>query len=575
MRFSLASFFLVAVPSFLPAVSAVLYGDEGYAHLDGKFWAFYSGGVGVIDPESCSIETTIALDNSGQPLPAGWSDGIYMQYFPEDSDEELKGYILINSRINRENSLGDSVSDVYVLNTKDRKVEAIIETGPRIVHSYGVHNRNEYWSHSDGDGHFYVVDLKDINSFESKVQAHASLPFHGKLLWDEDSTLGNRGFATATGEQFLFEVDIAKAELTRSYDYSSDIASGACRGLHAIAYSSVNEHVYAECSGGGGTLEFDVSDGGVKFVHQHIDQTGALYEVPDGSFVVAANKGGDKLHVFKPNGNGSRSSLAFDVSVPGHPSSPSFYPTDSTDGGADFIACLPLTGNPNKAQVDFSTGEVACDYYNQCSGPTSVNDILSGVCLHSPSSSGGPNQLTRVTEVVTDNELCSRCSDQTNFVDGTCTCTPECGSCDAEFETDLSKTGVACVDLGAVVDGTVSAATLIPNAGAVKQGSPYSSSNECTYGRTYRNHKRGQKYDASVSNFPENSIVIVDMTTKTVKCNIPVDGAPGRIVWAPNKAQAVEGVGPGSVTDPGNSGAGTYSPVLVGAMISGFAFALS
>jgi hypothetical protein len=146
MRFSLTCFLL---PSFFSTIAAVLYGDEGYAHLDGKFYAFYSGGIGVIDPETCSIETTITLDNSGQPLQAGWSDGIYMQYFPEDDGrrrmahdgEELKGYILINSRINRQNSLGDLVSDIYVINTEDRKVETLIETGPRIVHSYGVHNR--------------------------------------------------------------------------------------------------------------------------------------------------------------------------------------------------------------------------------------------------------------------------------------------------------------------------------------------------------------------------------------------------------------------------------------------------
>lgn len=144
--FSLACFLL---PSLFSTVGAVLYGDEGYAHLDGKFYAFYSGGIGVIDPETCTIETTISLDNSGQPLPAGWSDGIYMQHFPEDDEQrrmahgdgELKGYILINSRINRQNSLGDIVSDIYVINTEDRKVETIIEAGPRIVHSYGVHNR--------------------------------------------------------------------------------------------------------------------------------------------------------------------------------------------------------------------------------------------------------------------------------------------------------------------------------------------------------------------------------------------------------------------------------------------------
>jgi hypothetical protein len=131
--------------------------------------------------------------------------------------------------------------------------------------------------------------------------------------------------------------------------------------------------------------------------------------------------------------------------------------------------------------------------------------------------------------------------------------------------------------LGAVVDGTISEATLIPNAGAVEQGAPYGSSKECTYGRTYRNHKRGQQYDASVSNFPEHSVVIVDMTTQTVKCNIPVNGAPSRIVWTPNEAKLVQGVGPPSsfTEDDGNSGVTSHSPVLLGMIVSGLAFALS
>jgi hypothetical protein len=149
MRFSLASFSLSLLisPTF-----AVLYGDESYGDLDGKFWSFYSGGVAVIDPETCSIENVITTDNSGLSLPAGWSDGIYMQYFPQEGDghshnirphieNDLKGYVLINSRINRDNDTGDTVSDVYIFNTETKEVESVVEVGPRVVHSYGIHNR--------------------------------------------------------------------------------------------------------------------------------------------------------------------------------------------------------------------------------------------------------------------------------------------------------------------------------------------------------------------------------------------------------------------------------------------------
>jgi hypothetical protein len=73
------------------------------------------GGVAVVSPTTCKINA-ITEDDSGQALPAGWTDGIYMQLYPgirrlhatgkdhdsdHDSDRELKGYVLINSRITR------------------------------------------------------------------------------------------------------------------------------------------------------------------------------------------------------------------------------------------------------------------------------------------------------------------------------------------------------------------------------------------------------------------------------------------------------------------------------------------
>jgi len=533
MKFSPITAALAALAT--PAHS-VLYGDEWVQDSQGKFWAFYSGGVAIIDPESCTVEETITQDNEMANLPAGWSDGVYMQ--PKDSDDQ---YILMNSRINRENVAGDSVSDVYIFDTKEREVIAKVETGPRIVHSYGVWTKDEFWTHSDGDGHFYVIDLEDIKNDSTtvgaKVKAHDERPFHGKLMWNEDGMLVNRGFATATGEQFLFELDIETDQFTDQYDFSMDVKPGTCSGLHAIAYSSINNHIYTECSGGGGILEFNVEGLGIQFVHQHLSMTGSLYEVPDGSYVIATNKGGNKLHVFKPNGNGMQSSLAYDVEVPGYPSTPQFYPLDNVDGGADYMACMPLTSNPNQNHIDPESNDVMCSYYNGCTGAQTLADIDRGICYHDETMSS-PKDLMRVSSIMvaTDDALCQRCMEQGNYEDGMCTCTPNCGYCDTNFETDLSKSGVACVDLGKVVDGTVSSATLIEDAGGVKQGRGYSSSNECAFGRTYRSHKRGMKWDASISNYPRDSVVIVDMSTQEVACQVDVPGAPGRIVWAPNNS---------------------------------------
>lgn len=169
----------------------------------------------------------------------------------------------------------------------------------------------------------------------------------------------------------------------------------------------------------------------------------------------------------------------------------------------------------------------------------SATDVSNGICLHEDNST----QLMRVTEVVTDMAACERCADESNFNNSECICTPDCGFCDVVDDVDLNKTGVACVDLGDVVDGKNPEVTLIPNAGAVSQGAPYEDSPECTFGRTYRSHKRGRMYDASVSNFPTDSIVIVNMITQEVHCQVELPGAPSRVVYAPKKPQAVDGVG--------------------------------
>ena len=169
----------------------------------------------------------------------------------------------------------------------------------------------------------------------------------------------------------------------------------------------------------------------------------------------------------------------------------------------------------------------------------SAIDVSNGICLHEDNST----QLMRVTEVVTDMPACERCADESNFNNSECICTPDCGSCDVVVDINLNKTGVACIDLGDVVDGKNPEATLISNAGAVTQGAPYEDSPECTFGRTYRSHKRGRMYDASVSNFPTDSIVIVNMLTQEVQCQVELPGAPSRVVYVPTMPQAVEGVG--------------------------------
>jgi hypothetical protein len=124
MRQSAKLLFLAASALVSPS-KAVLYGDEIYQDVPGgKFWAFYNEGIAVIDPETCSIETTITVDHNDEPLPTAFNDGVYMQ-----SKDDSEGYILIGSRVDETNVMGDTVSHMYAISTIDRKVISKAEVG--------------------------------------------------------------------------------------------------------------------------------------------------------------------------------------------------------------------------------------------------------------------------------------------------------------------------------------------------------------------------------------------------------------------------------------------------------------
>lgn len=560
MRTSLSKLLLLTAAASLAPSQAVLYGDEIYQDVPGgKFWAFYTQGIAVVDPETCTIEDLIEVDHNQEPLPTAFNDGVYMQ-----SKDNSEGYILVGSRVDETNALGDKVSHMYAVSTTQRKVISKAEVGARVVHSYGVWPQGEFWMHSDNDGLFYVFDIDDLTKVtHDDIEAKVDNPAHGKLLWDESPKLGNRGFGTSTGEQYLFEFDLETKKQVAAYDYS-DFDIVGCRGLHAIAYSDLNEHVYAECSGGGGALEFDVSGGRIQFVQQFPEANGALYETPDGRFVVASSKGENAIFVFVPQGTGNKSSNEYTIPMKGRPSTVSFY-TNSDD---EVIACSPMTENLNQNQRN-ADGSISCGYYEGCTGADSTEDVEAGVCLHAEDGSTKLMSIAQGSMVPnTLSDVCSRCQDQANFeVDSDtgetiCVCTPHCGSCDPNPSYDDSSSGYMCINLNAYVEaestsGNPIAPTLVAGTGGVHQGYPYGSSPLCTYGRTYRTHKRGTKYDAAVANIPEHSLVIVDMETMTKHCSVTLPGNPRKVVYAPN-----EPVDPG-VTMPSGAATSTASMLLV------------
>ena len=156
---------------------------------------------------------------------------------------------------------------------------------------------------------------------------------------------------------------------------------------------------------------------------------------------------------------------------------------------------------------------------------------------------------------------CRHCLNQDNFVDGMCTCTPYCGSC-ADEDYDASKSGVVCFDLNDVVTDTSEATTLIEGAGSVLQGRPYSYSAQCGFGRTYRTHKRGGLYDASVANFPSNSLQIVNMRDLSFHCAVDLPGTPSRVVYVPPQEGEKTGSSSSGLSTGGTAG------IVIGAAVA-------
>jgi hypothetical protein len=141
------------------SVSAVLYGDEQFGTIPGgRFWAFHSAGVSIVNPESCRVEYTFSTDDQGSVLPNTWNDGVYMESSSSSTDptKSKKTYVVINSGVtkfdsheNLEGGSGEVI--VFSADPKDydtNPVKSKVIVGGQPVHSYAVYTRNEVSSTS-------------------------------------------------------------------------------------------------------------------------------------------------------------------------------------------------------------------------------------------------------------------------------------------------------------------------------------------------------------------------------------------------------------------------------------------
>eukprot|EP00560_Eucampia_antarctica_P008282 CAMPEP_0197826562 /NCGR_PEP_ID=MMETSP1437-20131217/3505_1 /TAXON_ID=49252 ORGANISM="Eucampia antarctica, Strain CCMP1452" /NCGR_SAMPLE_ID=MMETSP1437 /ASSEMBLY_ACC=CAM_ASM_001096 /LENGTH=344 /DNA_ID=CAMNT_0043427047 /DNA_START=889 /DNA_END=1926 /DNA_ORIENTATION=- len=300
-------------------------------------------------------------------------------------------------------------------------------------------------------------------------------------------------------------------------------------------------------------MEIDASAGELKLVHQWNQLNGydSINESLDGAYIIATHKNNNRLMAFQPGETGQKSSQQFTMNIEGHPSTPSFYPLSDQKG--DFVICTPLTENTFIHHRD-ENGTVVCDLSTGCDEAKTAEDTTHGLCLYD--STG--KRLYRVTESAMSNlsnlefsGACERCSYINNYeseeenLEAECVCTPKCGVCHPNFnklipQYDASKMGVRCFNAldgiqnsnGQTVTASLVSTPEIGNmGGAVFQGTR--GKKECGFSTTYRNHKRGGIYDASVANIPNNSIQIVNMSNKEWKCQVNLDGPPSRVIYVP------------------------------------------
>lgn len=382
-----ALYALLSVVIAIGAVSCVQHGDERHASVrGGYFFAFTNGNctadwatgvascgaegprptIEVIDPREMKVIASVEISEDYGPVV--WSDAVYMETCDESGS---KGYVIANERGGR-----IVVIDAAQAIAGDG-TDSIITTlpmGSRPVHAYaiphvdGEGNIGEYWSHSDADGHFDVVKVGNWDDLHApEVTAHVGVPGHGKLLWDSD--LWPYGYASNTNEGYLYEIDLENYNMTRHLKFTShgEDPDAHCKGTHGLAYSKINKHIFATCSGneteGGesGLVEVNAEGDELVLVKKHMDARGSqVYESLDGKWIVDIDKPNDEVVFIQANEPGDVSSVAHVISAsPDHcalddqsncggmPDKVAFY--EMADGSMNFFFSLTspqdMTGN--------------------------------------------------------------------------------------------------------------------------------------------------------------------------------------------------------------------------------------
>ena len=183
---------LVAAAS--STIDAVLLGDEQYANQEGgRFWAFHSKGISIVNGDTCEVEHEVHKDYFGHPIQNHqWYNGVYME---NSTSTESSGYIFILSDKPQVESVGDGVDvgnsgELMVLTTNPKYYEqesdgtggpirwripllnnnddngdenSLSTTSASSLSTYAIHTIQHFWI-IDDQSHAMILPLRRFTS---------------------------------------------------------------------------------------------------------------------------------------------------------------------------------------------------------------------------------------------------------------------------------------------------------------------------------------------------------------------------------------------------------------------------
>lgn len=178
-------------------------------------YVFSPDKITIVDPET--MNTRVITEGISD---MNWADAIATK------DGKL---IFINERGKHE---------VVVIDTHEQKIIKKIPVGERPTHMYNPHYGDEIWTHSDGEGALYIIDINTLE-VTGVVPKALNATGHGKLLWSPN--LGDKMYGTNTQDAAVHIIDFREKRHLGIVE--------TCQGTHGMSYSELSGMAYFACGG--------------------------------------------------------------------------------------------------------------------------------------------------------------------------------------------------------------------------------------------------------------------------------------------------------------------------------------